>query len=319
MANPNFDELLTTTLSNYRNKMVDNVFSRRALAFFLKEKGRVQMEDGGNKIVEQLLLTQAAGQGSYSGYDTLSLATSDTGTAAEYNWKQYAGTVAIDGLSEMKNAGSNVLIKLLKEKVSQAEDTMLENFNTMWFGDGTGNSGKDMNGLSYLIGDESSDITTVGGIDCTLTANAKWRSYIKRLTGTNNFSQAHWRKAINTVTFGAKRPTIAITTQDIFERYEGELQPSVRYEDATAANAGFTSLTFKKIPIMFDDAATAGDTTFLNLEFLRVVGHSNKWFVNTPFVTPHDKDAKWSHILVGGQLTTNGRRYQARVQGQTVV
>ena len=319
MANPNYDEILTTTIANYRNKMVDNIFSRRSLAYFLKEKGRVQMEDGGVKIVEQMILTLAQGQGSYAGYDTLSTATSDTGTAAEYPWKQFYGTVAIDGLSEMKNSGANVLIKLLQEKVSQAEETMLENLNTMWFGNGTGNGGKDMLGLSALVGDNLSAITTVGGIDCTLAENIKWRSYIRRLTGANNFSQAHWRKAINTVTFGSKKPEIAITTQDVFERYEGELQPSVRYEDVDAANAGFTNLTFKKIPIMFDDAATAGDTTFLNLEFLRIVGHSKKWFVNTPFVTPYDKDAKWSHILVGGQMTTNGRRYQARVEGQTVV
>lgn len=319
MANPNFDEILSTTLANYRKSMTDNVFSRRSLAFFLKDKGRVQMEDGGVKIVEPILLTTASGAGSYRGYDTLSLATSDTGTSAEFNWKQYQAPVAIDGYSELLNAGQSVIIKLLAQKVQQAEDTILENLNLMWFGDGTGNGGKDFLGLAALVGDDLSTITTVGGIDCTQAANAKWRSYVKRLTGSNNFSQAHWRKAINTTTYGADKAELGMTTQDVFERYEGELLPSVRYQDVKAANAGFTNLTFKNIPIMFDDSCQVGATYFLNMKYLRIVGHSAKWFLTTPFQTPYDKDAKWAHVLLAGEMTTNGRRYQSLVSGQTVV
>lgn len=319
-GNPNFDEILSSTLNNYRKKFVDNVFSRRALIYFLKKGGRTRMEDGGVKIVEDILLTEAQGAGSYSRFDELSLDTSETGTAAEFPWKQFQAPIIIDGYSEMINSGDAALANLLKRKIKQAEDTVLERFNTMLYLDGTGNGGKDWNGLASYIGDHNFGPAVVGNIDCTVAANSKWRSHVKDVGGgSNNFHQKYWRTAFNTVTYGSDTIDAMITTQDLFERYESDLAPNVRYTDVTTANAGFLNLTFKNKPIVWDEGCPAGYTYFLNCEHLNLVGHSKRWFVTTEFQKPWNRDAKIAHILVMGNMTINSRRTQGIVYGQTVV
>jgi len=105
MSNPNFDQLLSTTLANYRNQLTDNVFTARPLTYFLMDKGRLRMLNGGTKIVEPLIYGQNSTVASYSGYDTISLTAQDGITAAEYDWKQYAASIAISGIEEAKNNG----------------------------------------------------------------------------------------------------------------------------------------------------------------------------------------------------------------------
>ena len=126
MSNPNFDALLSTTLANYRDQLTDNVFTARPLTYFLSDKGRIRMLNGGTKIVEPLIYGQNSTVASYSGYDTISL-TAQTGiTAAEYDWKQYAASIAISGIEEAKNNGEQEIINLLEAKIMQAEESMRE-------------------------------------------------------------------------------------------------------------------------------------------------------------------------------------------------
>ena len=60
--------------------------------------------------------------------------------AAEYDWGQYAATVTISGIEEAKNNGEAEIIDLLEGKIFQTQETVIENMNTMFWADGTGNS-----------------------------------------------------------------------------------------------------------------------------------------------------------------------------------
>ena len=172
-GNANFDSLLSTTLANYRDQLTDNIFTARPLTNFLMDKGRVRMLDGGTKIVEPLVYGLNGTVGSYSGYDTISLTAQEGMSAAEYDWKQYAASIAISGIEEAKNNGEAAIINLLEAKIMQAEESMREGFNQMFFSDGTGNSGKDWLGLAALVDSAG----TVGGIDATAVGNEFWQSY----------------------------------------------------------------------------------------------------------------------------------------------
>ena len=169
-GNASFDSLLSTTLANYRDQLTDNIFTARPLTNHLMENGRMRMLDGGTKIVEPLIYGTNSTVGSYSGYDTISLTAQEGISAAEYDWKQYAASIAISGIEEAKNNGEAAIINLLEAKIMQAEESMREGFNTMFFADGTGNSGKDWNGLANLVDSTG----TVGGIDSTATGNGFW-------------------------------------------------------------------------------------------------------------------------------------------------
>ena len=311
MSNPNFDALLSTTLANYRDQLTDNVFSDRVLTNHLMQKGRIRMINGGTKIVEPLIYGQNSTVASYSGYDTISLAAQSGITAAEYEWKQYAASIAISGIEEAKNNGEQEIINLLEAKIMQAEESMREGFNTMFFADGTGNSGKDWNGLGNIV--ESGN--SVGGINSATAGNEYWRSYEENTAGALTLAQM--ATAYNSVSVGNDHPDVLLTTQTLFEKYEALLQPNLRYTDTKTADAGFQNLLFKAAPVMYDVHCTAGVFYFLNTKYLTLVGHSGKWFAQTDFVRPENLDARYALIMCYGNLTCRNRAKQGKLTAKT--
>ena len=311
MSNPNFDALLSTTLAKYRDQLTDNVFTARPLTYFLTDKGRIRMIDGGTKIVEPLIYGTNSTVSSYEGYDTIGL-TAQTGiTAAEFEWKQYAASIAISGIEEAKNNGDAAILNLLEAKVMQAEESLREGFNTMFFGDGTGNSGKNWNGLGNLV--EASG--TVGGINRATSGNEYWRSYEENTAGALTLAQMN--TAYNSVSVGNDHPDMVLTTQTLYEKYESLLQPQLRYTDTKTADAGFQNLLFKAAPVTFDVGCTAGVMYFLNSKYLTLVGHSGKWFSQTEFVRPENLDARYALIMCYGNLTVRNAKKQGKLTAKT--
>jgi len=316
MANPNFDALLSTTLANYRDKLTDNVFSARPLTYWLMDKGRIRTESGGTKLVEQLIYGENSTVKSYSGYETLSLTPQEGISAAEYDWKQYAASIAISGIEEAKNNGEHAIIDLLEAKIMQAEESLREGFNRMFFADGTGNGGKDWNGLGNLVGS-----TAVGGIDPVLDpTNSWWTSYVDSGSGGTTgdpLSLLDMATAYNSTSVGNDHPDVILTTQTLFEKYESLLQPQLRYTDTKTADAGFQNLLFKSAPIMYDVHAPEGTMFFLNSKYIKLVGHSDKWFKQTDFVRPENQDARFALIMCYGNLVVSNRAKQGKLTGRT--
>jgi hypothetical protein len=309
MSNPNFDTLLSTTLANYRDQLTDNVFTARPLTWFLMDRGRIRMLNGGTKIVEPLIYGTNSTVGSYSGYDSIAL-TPQTGiTAAEFDWKQYAASISISGIEEAKNNGEEAIINLLEAKIMQAEESMRESFNQMFFADGTGNGGKDWNGLGNLIENGNS----VGGIDGA--TNSYWNSYEQNSAGVLTFLKM--ATAYNSVSVGNDHPDMILTTQTLYEKYEDLLQPQLRYTDNRTADAGFQNLLFKAAPVAYDVHAPSGTMFFLNSKYLTLVGHSSKWFAQTQFVSPEDIDARYALIMCYGNFTVRNREKQGKITGAT--
>ena len=308
-ANSNFDNLLTTTLANYRKTLTDNVFTARPLTYTLMEKGRIRMLNGGTKIVEPLIYGLNDTVGSYSGYDSIALTPQEGISAAEFEWRQYAGSISISGIEEAKNNGDQEIINLLEAKIMQAEESMRESFNTMFFADGTGNSGKDWNGLGNLV--ESGN--TVGGIDSN--TYTWWKSYEENTSAALTLAQM--ATAYNSVSVGNDHPDTLLTTQTLFEKYEALLQPQLRYTDTKTADAGFQNLLFKAAPVMYDTGCTAGVFYFLNSKYITLVGHSDKWFSQTSFISPEDTDARYALIMCYGNLTVRNRAKQGKLTAKT--
>lgn len=307
VGNANFDTLLSTTLAHYSKKLVDNVFTARPLTEWLMRKDKIEMLSGGEKIVEQLIYGKNGTVGSYAGYDPIAL-TPQTGiSAAEFQWKQYAASIAISGIEKGKNSGEAAMIKLITARIMQAEESLKEDLSTMLFGDGTGNSSKDFNGLGNLV-EANTDIGNIAVAD-----NTWWRSYEDNTSG--DVTIAKLNTAYNTISIGNDRPDFLVTTQAQYEVYEGLLQSQVRYTDTATANAGFQNLMFKSGPVVYDTACPTGLFYLLNSKYLKLVGHSDKWFKHTPFVSPEDVDATYALILSYGNMTVCNRKKQGKITG----
>ena len=308
-GNQDFNAILSTTLQNYQPTLVDNIFKDLVLLNHMNSKGRVQMEEGGTSIVEPLMYAVNGTASSYSGYDAIDLTPQDGISAANYQWKQMAASIAISGIEEAQNRGTEAIIKLLNAKIMQAEMSVKSDLNSMLYSDGTGNGGKDFNGLGNIVATVNN---TVGGIDAS--ANTWWNPY--QDTSAATLSLQDMGKVYNNASKGNDVPDIIVTNEDLFSKYESLLTQNVRYQDVAKANAGFQNLMFKQTPVVFD-LALAADTTaapmyFLNTKYLKLVGMNGHWFNTTDFQsgTVAGIDARYALVLAFGELTCSNRSRQ---------
>lgn len=308
-GNSNFDTLLSTTLNKYQKRLTDNIFKARPLTNWLTEKGRMRMDDGGVKIIEPLIYAGNSTVASYENYDTIAL-TAQTGiSAAEYPWKQLAGSVAISGIEEAQNSGESRVLNLLEAKIMQLEESLQDQLTTMFFADGSGNSGKDWMGIAGIVDSTG----TIGNIDPS--TNTWWKSTETAVGGA--LTLANMTTLFNTISKGSDVPDGIFTTQTLYEKYESLLQPSLRYTDTKMADVGFQNLMFKTAPVTFDAACTSGVVYMLNSKYLTVVGHRDRWFQQSPFVRPENMDARYAIVTAYGNLTCRNRARQGKLTGAT--
>jgi len=307
-GNANFDALLSTTLANYRSQLTDNVFTARPLTYTLMDKGRIRMLNGGTKIVEPLIYGQNSTVASYSGYDSLALTPQEGISAAEYDWKQYAASIAISGIEEAKNRGTEAIIKLLNAKIMQAEMSLKTTLNEQLYG--SASAGSDFNGLGNIVATQNN---TVGGIDSTTNT---WWNPTQATTMNATLALHNMADVYNRASKGSDVPDLIVTNTSLFEKYESLLTNNVRYQDVAKANAGFQNLMFKQTPIVFDLelAVDSSDAPmyFLNTKYLKLTGLNGYWFTTTDFMngTVAGVDARYALVLAYGQLTCSNRQRQ---------
>ena len=310
-ANADFNAILSTTLQNYQPTLVDNIFKDLVLLNHLNEKGRVRVEEGGTQIIEPLMYAVNDTVATYSGYDTIDLTPQDGISAAEYDWKQMAASIAISGIEEAKNRGTEAIIKLLNAKIMQAEMSLKSTLNEQLFGSAAG--GNDFNGLGNIVGTQNN---TVGGINSTTNT---WWNPTQATTMAATLSLQNMADVYNRASKGSDVPDIIVTNTSLFEKYESLLTNNVRYQDVAKANAGFQNLMFKQTPIVFD-LELAVDTSdapmyFLNTKYLKLTGLNGYWFSTSEFMngTVAGVDARYALVLAYGQLTCSNRARQGYI------
>jgi hypothetical protein len=135
-GNPSFNEILSTTLRKWlETKFVDNVFKARVLAYTLMKSGNIRKISGGASIVIPVLDGKNGTVMTYTDDEELRILRQKGMTAAEYKWAQAAVSITITGIEEAKNNGESAIIDLLQGKISQAEESLTDFFNKVFFGD----------------------------------------------------------------------------------------------------------------------------------------------------------------------------------------
>lgn len=313
-ANPDFDAIASSTLKNYMKSYEDNVFNALPLTDALSKGAKTY--DGGATMVVPLMTAANSTFASFSMYDSFSLTPQEGLSAAEYKFKNLGGIISISGEEKSKNAGSEQLINLLSSKFTQGELTANDVLNTMLYGDGTGNSGKNFDGLGIAI-----TTSTWGGINPATGGNAFWKPVIVDATadGDTVLDTNEWRHAYNTASKGADRPDFGITTQELWEGYESSLIKQERHVNVSSADERFQSIIFAGTKMYWDVACPTGTTFFLNLKHLWLNKKAGEWMKAGKFIEPPDVDGVFAKIISRGNLVVDNRARHAKITGQTLV
>jgi hypothetical protein len=304
MGPSNVDELLATTLSDYHDELVDNIYVAIPTLRELKKKGR-KTKGSGISIVYPLEYRKNTTAKFYSDDDVLDTTRQNNYTSAQYLWKQLSVTVSITGLEATINSGSEAVIDLIKSRLTSAENSGMEQLSSAIFA--ASPTTKELISLPTLI-DATSNI---GDIDSS--TNSWWQSQV---TTSGSFAAqglSDMRHTYNLCSQFSEMdiPDLMTTTQAVHEYYEGMLQHQERYASAEEVDAGIKRLVFKGKPVVWDPKCTSGVMYFLNSKHLEL--RIAKDFISDGWVRPDNQDIKVTHLLWYGAFVSDERRKQGKM------
>lgn len=296
------DVVLTTSLADYRKTLVDNVYNDVPTLRILNQAGRKRMVDGGVSIVEHLVSAKQNDGGWYQGNDPLGTTQGQNTMLVEFKWQNGYEPIQITRDEERQNSGSaHKLLDLAGTKINLAEMGIKDRMGQALVTPVAGAA--NLIDLSTLVATGTLG-TIVGGTDtfwqATVTTSGAFATQ-----GLTDMQTLYYVLSSSSM---MDNPTHIITTRTVFNRFEQTRLPLERYQDTRTANAGFTNLTFKGVPIIWDQYVDSGVLYMLNTNYWNLVVDSETDFVTTPFITPTNQTVKTAFILWRGNQTTNNRR-----------
>lgn len=317
MAFPNISDIIATTIESRTRQIADNVTKNNIILTKLDMRGNRKTFSGGYKILQELSFAENSNAGWYSGYDILPVGVSDVISAAEFNIKQAAVPVVISGLEMLQNSGREAMIDLLDSRITVAESTLANLISEGLYSDGTGNGGKEIDGLNAAVPlDPSSG--TYGGID-----RATWTFWRNQFENSANFStiQADWNDLWAKCVRGTDRPDLIVCDSATWAAYMASLQALQRFTSPETGNLGFPTIKFMDADVCLDGGiggfCPTGTAFFLNTKYLHYRPHANRNMVplspNKRYST--NQDAEVQIMAWAGNLTCSGAQFQGRFDG----
>lgn len=300
---------------------VDNIFARHWLLEQLRANGSFEKQNG-SVIRHNLEYATNPNVKFISEMETVTVFRPDTFDNCEYSWKFIACDVPMTDYERGITAGGAKKFDLEARKLENMKNSVEEAINTSFFGDGTSTSGKSFGGLQLLV----STTPTTGTVGLL---NRATYSFFRNQQVTGTKTTNAFDNLLSTLTtaynsssngIGQQNPTFGVTTQTVFEGYEG-LTPSierlVRESDRDKLVRGYKgqNVMFKDIPVGYDPACPAGNFYVLNNRNLHFI--HMQWMTGEPAIRPADGFWDVFKVLTIGNLTTDNPRRLAVVSAIT--
>ena len=241
-ANSAITDIIATTIQSRSGELADNLTQNNAILQRLNSKGNVRPFSGGNVILEEIFYDDTAtnNANSYSGYEVLNISPDSPISAAQFKIAQYAASVTMSGLEMLQNSSKEAIIDLIDGRMQVSEARLLNRISGDLYGDGTGNGGKNVDGLAAAIA-VSPTTGTYGGIN---RANFTfWRNQIT--TGATSATMlAKMTEAAIKQIRGTDKADLYIAGNNMYQFFVNALQAIQRITTEESGAAGFASLKF---------------------------------------------------------------------------
>ncbi|WP_185982660.1 phage major capsid protein [Aureimonas mangrovi] len=311
-------QLLATTLSNYKRRLYDNVTGSNLILATLRAKGRITAVDGGHDIRGPVIFDEEIFKW-YGGLDPLSRDQKETITEAGFDPGMAVASVTISGEERAKNSGRAQIVKLMRGKLDNAENTIKSGITRGIYGDGT--TPNSFVGLDSFVSEDPT-VGTVGGIDGS--AAAWWRNKVTTVDMTGADEQAQFRRLragmselYRKCSVGTEQPDVITLDDPVFGIFESGLQDNQRYTDADSAKLGFDTLRYRKAKVVSESDGSAHPENqgyFVNTDFLALEYYEGRLFEELDLAdTTPDLDAVTKHLGFMGALTTYKRNRHGRL------
>jgi hypothetical protein len=292
-------EINAFTTRNLRPTIIDQRFQSKAYLGILRVKKRLVFEDGGS-IVSQPILSQPNQTAiTYSGADILPTDSQEEVTTYELPWKQAQVSVTINGIDKARASGRYAQLNLVKNKIETAYMALFDKMGQQAYADGTGNNGKDWDGIGASI-NNASGFQVYLGID--RVQNPWWQAQIFDPGTPTALATSSMITLFMAAKTDEERVQLITATKTGWAAFWALLTPTEQFVDAELGNLGFRNIAFQGCPLVDDSSEPSGQMHFHNLDHERMVVHRNVDFVFDGFTRPTNQDTDTGHVYVYGNF-----------------
>lgn len=279
-------------VDNYfeRFPVMDKLMSTKKTGIFGRQI-QIPIDSGENSTVKD-----------FSGYDVFDTSSQDTALTLVYPMVNKGGTLTISWEEEREVADNkHRIFDLLKHRRSNLIKTAMKKYSQDLFA--AAQAADKI--TTFAVGIDSTG--TLGGL--SQATDADWASYE---TASGSFSDqglSDMRDLYNDLWLNGCMPDTIITSQTVYQYYENEVDPDVRYSKAQGVGGrGFKSLEFKGVPITPDPNATSDVIYMMDSENVKLYVDSDGNFSFDPFVKPSDQKARTATFACRMQLVIDRRK-----------
>jgi hypothetical protein len=295
-------------------EFVDNIFRAQKYLGLLKAFGAYEPIDGGPQLVIPLQYASNPTVTSSAPWDVIPIQETDEFTAANYDWAQWQGAIALSKMDIAKNSGETQVINLMDAKRKNLEMSVQQDMNTALFNGNVAAGTKTTNCIGL---DQICEATgTVGNIDSSV--QTWWRSTVESTSAS--LSESYLEGGFLNAWKNIRPPDLILTTQTLYQKYMDLARARMAMNwvpDPRVADLGFDQAVFKGKPIVFDVDAASGDVYYLDFEYLKLYYHRDfNWEVSMPTELPAQHVLANKIIWIGNQCTSM-RRLQGRLRAKT--
>ena len=312
MAVPNrtevLDDLYTTTWNNRKSGITDQIFENSPVFDRLKSLGGIQLNGTGGRYLEiPLSFAKNETITSLDKGDTISLSETKFLTVAQFEWRFVAGAIIRYYTDDARNKSRQQHLNLANAKIDNLRDSLTSKFEEYMFGDGTGNGGKDLDGLGNLVDTTPTVARTVGNI--AQTTYSWWQNRQKTATGAASvYLLSDMHNLYNTCSLARTldAPNMIVTTQTIYELYTEETQEQKQIVNVNkAGDPMFSSVQFMGIPITWSTQCASGRMYMLNSRFIGLNVDPDINFTATEWkVIPNQLDRVQQVVWKGNMISS---------------
>ena len=292
-------EINTFVDRNLRPTIVDQRFQSKALLGIIRGKKRLIIEDGGSLVAQPILAQPNQTAITYIGADVLPTDSQEEFTNYQIPWKQAQASVTIVALDKLRASGKRAQLNLVKDKIESAYMSLFDKMGSQLYGNGTGNGGKDWDGIGGAI-NNASGFQVYLGID--RAANPWWQAQVVNPGTPTALSSASMMTLWMACKTDEERIHVIVTTKTGYASYWSLLTPQEQFYDPEIASLGFLNIAFQGNALVDDSGCPSGLMYFINLDHLRLYVHKDENFAFSGFDRPINQNVDTGHVFLTGNF-----------------
>ena len=303
---------MSSTAENRRPGLIDNFFGSAPLFVRLRKRNQVPLEGG--EVIKVSHIYGGFTSGSYGRGTEFDTATKDFATTLVFNWKFNYTAINLDTIDVDLNDSPQQTFDLVDASMETGELSHVDEIGDQLFGDGTGNSNNDIDGLAIAV----SRTGTYGGLARGADAQgASIRAAFEDATGgtlTLNFINTNF----GTATVAREKPDLGVTTQTLWNAIWARSQPSERNQGGEdLREIGMDVIRINGMSLAVDSHCPSGFLYMLNTKFLDWYTHRRWDFRFRGFLEPTNQQRQVGQLITWGNLVNRAPRLNGVLTGLT--